>query len=83
MLFYRKQIIEGKEVNDTVEFASTDEVKSIMKTLFKKRDDIATLEEVNYQNGSTAFRLKDKKDKIIFQLKTTNDVFPSSETHEQ
>jgi hypothetical protein len=72
MLLFQK--INGKfEVIqcDDAAMSFTEKIREL-KTTWLKDDNVAEIEQINYQNGDTSMRLKDRTGKIITEYKLTH-----------
>lgn len=58
-------------LNDTQSFPSIDYAREFMENLFQSNDEVARIEETTFDNGRTGIQVKDRVNKIIYQIKTT------------
>lgn len=61
----------GTQLTDTQTFPSIDYAREFMNNLFQLNDEVAKLEETEFDNGKIGISVKDRGNKIIYQLKTT------------
>jgi hypothetical protein len=71
MKFERKQLVAGKPVQNEIEFSSLEYAKDHVEMMFRHTSGCFSFEEKRFANGQTSFTLKDKGNKIIYQVKTT------------
>lgn len=71
MLLHRKQLINGIEKTDTVEFKNIELAWEAIQKLFKLYNDAVYVERADYATGGHSLCLKNRDRKIIYSLKTT------------